>query len=130
MVRDRLWFFAGYQYLRDYDSQPGTDPKFPRTYEQNKVFAKLTWRLAPGWQLVQSVHDEHWVNPERPDVGEAVRRDAATARVGAGDDLRPSDAHVVGQYACGMCASGGSSTPRKTLAEHRQLGRRQAGSTA
>ena len=66
VVRDRLWFFAGYQYLRDYDSQPGTDPTFPRTYEQNKIFAKLTWQLAPGWQLVQSIHDEHWVNPERP----------------------------------------------------------------
>ena len=66
VVRNRLWFFAGYQYLRDYDSQPGTDVGFPRTYEQNKIFAKLTWRLAPAWQLVQSVHDEHWVNPEIP----------------------------------------------------------------
>jgi hypothetical protein len=64
VVRDRLWFFAGYQYLRDYDSQPGTDPAFPRTYEQDKIFAKLTWRLAPGWQLLQSFHDEFWVNPE------------------------------------------------------------------
>jgi carboxypeptidase family protein len=67
-IRDRLWFFGGYQYLRDYDSQPGTDPKQPRTYEQNKVFAKLTWRLAPGWQLVQSVHDESWVSPEQPTI--------------------------------------------------------------
>jgi hypothetical protein len=66
VVRDRIWFFTGYQYLRDYDSQPGSDPNFPRTYEQNKVFAKLTWRLAPAWQLVQSVHDERWVNPEIP----------------------------------------------------------------
>src|ERR1051325_6332340 len=30
-IRDRLWFFAGYQHLRDYDSQPGSDPHFPRT---------------------------------------------------------------------------------------------------
>lgn len=44
VVRDRLWFFTGYQYLRDYDSQPGTDPSRPRRYEQNKAFAKLTWR--------------------------------------------------------------------------------------
>jgi Carboxypeptidase regulatory-like domain/TonB-dependent Receptor Plug Domain len=65
-VRDRLWFFAGYQHLRDYDSQPGTDPALPRTYEQDKVFAKLTWRLAPGLQLLQSFHDEFWVNPELP----------------------------------------------------------------
>ena len=66
VVRDRLWFFAGYQYLRDYDSQPGADPAFPRTYEQNKGLGKLTWRLAPGWQLQQSVHYEHWVNPDPP----------------------------------------------------------------
>jgi TonB dependent receptor/Carboxypeptidase regulatory-like domain/TonB-dependent Receptor Plug Domain len=66
VVRDRLWFFTGYQYLRDYDSQPGSDPAFPRTYEQNKLFAKLTWRLSPAWQLMQSVHDQRGVNPDRP----------------------------------------------------------------
>ena len=66
VFRDRLWFFAGYQYLRDYDSQPGTDPAFPRIYEQNKVFTKLTWKLAQGWQLLQSVHYESWENPESP----------------------------------------------------------------
>ena len=66
VVRDRVWFFAGYQHLRDYDSQPGTDPAFPRTYEQDKVAGKLTWSLAPGWQLVQTVHYEHWVSPEQP----------------------------------------------------------------
>ena len=43
-IRDRLWFFAGYQWLRDYDSQPGTDPTLPRTYEMQKVFAKLLAR--------------------------------------------------------------------------------------
>lgn len=63
--RDRIWFFAGYQYLRDYDSQPGADPAFPRTYEQDKVFAKLTWQLKPGLQLLQSYHHEFWSAPER-----------------------------------------------------------------
>ena len=36
--REHLWFFAGYQYLRDYDSQPGTDSTHPRAYQQNKGF--------------------------------------------------------------------------------------------
>ena len=45
VIRDRMWFFTGYQHLRDYDSQPGTDPSFPRTYEQDKIFAKLTGAL-------------------------------------------------------------------------------------
>jgi hypothetical protein len=80
-IRDRLWFFMGYQHLRDYDSQPGADPAFPRTYEQDKIFAKLTWQLAPGWQLLQSLHDEFWVNPELPTFVkpiEATQRSHAT----------------------------------------------------
>jgi hypothetical protein len=80
-VRDRLWFFGGYQYLRDYDSQPGVDPAWPRTYEQDKVFAKLTWQLAPGLQLMQSYHEEFWVNPPPPTIAapfEATTRNQAS----------------------------------------------------
>lgn len=66
VVRDRLWFFVGDQYLRDYDSQPGADPAFPRIYEADKIYAKLSWRLGPAWQLVQSIHDQMGVNPDRP----------------------------------------------------------------
>jgi outer membrane receptor protein involved in Fe transport len=81
IVSDRLWLFAGYQYLRDYDSQPGTDPTFPRTYEQDKIFGKLTWRLTPRLQLLQSFHDEFWVNPDTPTLAtpfEATRRRTAS----------------------------------------------------
>jgi hypothetical protein len=67
-VRDRLWFFGGYDMVRDADSQPGTDPLRPRTREVNKMFAKLTWRLAPGWQLEQSYYNEVWVRPEQPTI--------------------------------------------------------------
>jgi Carboxypeptidase regulatory-like domain len=66
IVRNRLWFFAGYQYLRDYDSQPGTDPGFPRTYEQNKFLGKLTWQATSNMRVLSSFHNEEWVNPERP----------------------------------------------------------------
>jgi hypothetical protein len=64
--RDHLWFFAGYQHLRDSDSQPGTDPAFPRKYEQDKVFGKLNWRLSPSLHLMQSFHYETWTNPNVP----------------------------------------------------------------
>jgi hypothetical protein len=66
LVRDRLWFFGAYQYLRDYDSQPGTDPAFPRRYEQNKVFGKLNWKLTRSLQMMQSFHEENWVSPTPP----------------------------------------------------------------
>ena len=89
IVRERIWFFAGYQYLRDYDSQPGADPENPRKYEQNKFFGKLTWRLKPGTQLMQSVHDEHWVNPDRPTAvtpfEATLRPNASIAAVTFGD---------------------------------------------
>jgi hypothetical protein len=68
VIRHRLWFFGAYQYLRDYDSQPGTDPALPRAYEQNKAFGKLTWRLGPGWQLEQNLHYEYWVSPDQPTI--------------------------------------------------------------
>lgn len=64
--RERVWFFAAYQYLRDYDSQPGADPAFPRKYEQDKIFGKLTSRLTPSLQLMNSFHQENWVNPTPP----------------------------------------------------------------
>ena len=78
-VRDRLWFFAGYQHLRDYDSQPGTDPVFPRIDEQDKIFAKLTWRFSPEWQLTQSVHDQRWVSPQRPTIVTPVEATTRTS---------------------------------------------------
>ena len=80
LMRDRLWFFSGYQRLRDSDSQPATDPSLPRQFEQDKIFAKLTWRVAPGWQLTQSFHDEFWSNPETPS---ATKPRAATQRLHA-----------------------------------------------
>jgi hypothetical protein len=71
-IRDRLWFFAGYQYLRDYDAQPGTDRRFPRKYEQDKIFLKLNWRLSPNMQLMQSIHHESWFNPEPPTIVKSI----------------------------------------------------------
>ena len=75
--RDRIWFFAGYQYFRDYDSQPGTDPAFPRTYDQDKLFAKLTWQITPRLQLIQNYHQQFWTAPERATL---VRPFEATLR--------------------------------------------------
>ena len=66
LVRDRAWFFAGYQHLRDADSQPGTDPAFPRRYEQDKLLGKLTWQVAPSLRLLSSYHNEFWAAPDRP----------------------------------------------------------------
>jgi hypothetical protein len=99
VVADRLWFFAGYQHLRDYDTQPGSDPRFPRTYEQDKMLGKLTWRLAPGWQLVQSVHQEFWVNPDPPTAvtpfDATLRRSGSVPAITFGELTHTSSANTV-----------------------------------
>ena len=99
VVRERLWFFSGYQHLRDSDSQPGTDPDLPREYEQDKFFAKLTWGLAPGWQLVQSLHDEFWSNPETPSATKprraTQRLDASVPAINFGHLIHTASANTV-----------------------------------
>jgi outer membrane receptor protein involved in Fe transport len=66
LIANRAWFFGGYQYLRDSDSQPGTDPLFPRVSEYDKGFAKVTWQISPQVRWMSSLHDERWVTPQRP----------------------------------------------------------------
>lgn len=81
VVAGRVWFFTGYQYLRDYDSQPGADPSFPRTYEQNKLFVKVTSRPTPRLHLEHSLHYERWLSPSTPTFAtpfEATNRHSAS----------------------------------------------------
>ena len=66
IVRSRLWFFSGYQHIRDYDSQPGADPALPRAYQEDKGTLSLTWRFGRTWRLEQSVQYQSWANPELP----------------------------------------------------------------
>jgi TonB dependent receptor/Carboxypeptidase regulatory-like domain len=66
IVRNRAWFFGGYQYLRDYDSQPGADPATPRIYEQDKVFESFTWQIKPTMRFQQSAQAEFWVSSAAP----------------------------------------------------------------
>jgi hypothetical protein len=78
LVPDRAWFFAGYQYLRDSDSQPGTDPLFPRTSEYDKMFAKVTWQINERVKWMSSFHDEFWVNPQRPTLAQPYQTTVIT----------------------------------------------------
>jgi hypothetical protein len=91
VLRDRLWFYGAYQYLRDYDSQPGADPAFPRKYEQDKVFGKLTWRLTPSLQMMQSFHEEFWGESGSADACHTLRDYASPACLGAELDVRKRD---------------------------------------
>ena len=128
VVRDRLWFYGAYQYLRDYDSQPGADPAFPRKYEQDKVFGKLTWRLTPSLQMMQSFHEEFWENPDPPTLAApfetTLRRHASVpSSTFANVTYAPSAKNVwdlrVGRYLFDQ--KDDPSTGDRTTANHRDV---------
>ena len=73
LIPNRAWFFAGYQYLRDSDSQPGTDPLFPRSSKYDKVFGKVTWQINERMKWMSSFHDEFWTTPQRPTIAQPFR---------------------------------------------------------
>ena len=64
------------------------------------MFGKVTWLLAPGWQLMQSVHYESWDNRELPTatkLPEATQRAQATVPAVTFGNLTTSP----GRTACG-----------------------------
>lgn len=115
VVSDRLWFFAGYQHVRDYDSQPGADPASPRKYEQDKGIGKLTWRLAPGWQLAQSIHYDSWVSPDPPTTitpfPATLRRQATVPAMTFGHLTHTSSSHTVWDVRVGRFVFSQENTP-------------------
>ena len=42
VMKDKLWFFGSFQYQKDADSQPGTDPAFPARSSAKRYFWKST----------------------------------------------------------------------------------------
>src|SRR5262249_54014017 len=70
LVPNRAWFFGGYQYLRDADSQPVTDPMFPRSTKYDKAFGKVTWQINQRMKWMSSFHDEFWTTPQRPTLAQ------------------------------------------------------------
>ena len=129
VLRDRLWFFGAYQYLRDYDSQPGADPAFPRRYEQDKVFGKLTWRLTPSLQMMQSFHRRVLGEPGSADARDALRGNAAAARLGAELDVRKRDVRADGSIGVGSACRAVHSSISRTIRAP-ATGRRRTGSIA
>ena len=77
-MKDRAWFFGGFQYFRSAATQPGVDPRFPRALETERVFYKLTWQLSDSMRLMHSMHDDLWALPggastDTPDFASTAR---------------------------------------------------------
>jgi hypothetical protein len=70
IIKDRLWFFGGYQYQRDFDAQPGVDPEFPRHWEADRIFWKVNWQITENLKFMHTYHDDYWDIPPTPSIAD------------------------------------------------------------
>jgi outer membrane receptor protein involved in Fe transport len=63
VIKDKLWFFASYQYQRDYKSFAGSPPEFPNRTWTHRVFFKLNYQIDPKDKLQFAYHDDFYNLP-------------------------------------------------------------------
>src|SRR3954447_5823558 len=65
VVKDKLWFFGSFQYQKDADSQPGTDPQFPARSSAKRYFYKLNYQVNKDNRVQFQMHDDFYRIPGR-----------------------------------------------------------------
>jgi outer membrane receptor protein involved in Fe transport len=71
ILKDRLWFFASYQYQTDAKSPSGVDPRFFTDEKAHRVFGKLNWQISPKHKVALGYHNDYYKLPETPDANSA-----------------------------------------------------------
>ena len=65
LMKDKFWFFGSYQYQKDADSQPGTDPASPARSSAKRYFYKLNFQVNQDNRLQFQMHDDFYRIPGR-----------------------------------------------------------------
>ena len=65
VMKDKLWFFGSFQYQKDADSQPGTDPVFPARSSAKRYFWKVNYQLNEKNRFQVQTHDDFYRIPAR-----------------------------------------------------------------
>jgi hypothetical protein len=63
--KDKFWFFGSFQYQKDSDSQPGTDPAFPAESSAKRMFWKLNYQINDKNKIQAQEHDDFYRIPGR-----------------------------------------------------------------
>ncbi|MFN7916546.1 MAG: TonB-dependent receptor [Vicinamibacterales bacterium] len=63
-VADKFWFFGSLQYQRDWDSQPGVDPKLPTKNDSRRMFYKFNYAISPKHRLMHGYHNDYYFIPD------------------------------------------------------------------
>lgn len=70
-IKDKFWFFGSFQYQKDSDSQPGTDPEFPAQSSAKRYFWKLNYQINQNNRLQAQMHDDFYRIPQRATANDA-----------------------------------------------------------
>ena len=65
VVKDKFWFFGSFQYQKDADSQPATDPNYPARSSAKRYFYKLNYQINQDNRLQFQTHDDFYRIPAR-----------------------------------------------------------------
>lgn len=65
VMKDKFWFFGSFQYQKDADSQPGTDPAFPARSSAKRYFYKVNYQFNQSHRLQFQTHDDFYRIPAR-----------------------------------------------------------------
>jgi len=71
IIKDKLHFFASYQYQTDAKSPVGVDPAFFTDETAHRVFAKLNWQISPDHKLAFGYHNDYYKLPATPNANSA-----------------------------------------------------------
>ena len=80
IVKDRLWYFAGYEYWRDGHTYPGSDPDQTSTWYSDKYDLKLSSAINPKNSLEVKAYYNEWGFPAAPSP--YVTQSASAGEVG------------------------------------------------
>ncbi len=86
VLKDKFWFFGSYQYQRDADAQPGTDPAFPAASDADRIFFKLTYQVNDKNKLMFALHNDYYAIPQRATAVDAPE----SISVETGDNPSPN----------------------------------------
>lgn len=116
VIKDRLWFFAAYERLRDSAAEP-TVPKDEAGADQlDHYLGKLNFQVKPGHQLTgvvnvdRSRHDDGLFPGQAPETAEGTGRHTLTTSVAYSGALKSNtllEAQYAGYYVNHKCCGAG-----------------------
>jgi outer membrane receptor protein involved in Fe transport len=63
LAKDRLWFFAAFEYWRDNHTYPGSDPEINPTWYKDQYDLKLSWRINDANLIDAKGYYDEWGYP-------------------------------------------------------------------